>query len=279
MSQQLATVEADQLEPGATNPRQFYDPESIAEMAYSIFRLKGIQERIRVVPLKECDGQPVRTNTGKPKYQIRDGHRRYYGGLEAGLAEFPVIIEETKDTHKVADEIEIQLATEFMKEHFSEAEVGASFAKLLAERNWSLTLGARHVGKDKGWLSRCLKAERCLSTKTKQLNIEHKLKGATLFLLAEFAEGGLKEETIDKIASQVVEEGLTETQARKLLVAARGKKPESQNGEDKTGKKEELKAKGKRWSFIGEFDTDKFDKNDAIDEIIAALEALKETKK
>lgn len=81
----IVQISADRLTLDG-NPRKTLTPESISSMAESI-RQRGILEPLRV----------VETDEGTGTYRVESGQRRFLGGTEAGVTEFPCMVVTPED--------------------------------------------------------------------------------------------------------------------------------------------------------------------------------------
>lgn len=109
----METIRLDLIFANPNQPRRFFDPAALEELAASI-RERGVLEPIVVRPK---DG----------RYEIVAGERRFRAGKLAGLEEIPVVIRELSDEEAMTD----ALLENFQREDLTVIEKARAVQKLL----------------------------------------------------------------------------------------------------------------------------------------------------
>lgn len=115
------------VKPNPKQPRKYFDPESLEELAASI-RNRGVM-------------QPLMVRPSKLGYSIIMGERRYRAALLAGLDEVPVVVREVDDTQAFLD----ALAENLQRQNLSDEDEAAAYQGLLSE-GFSTRQIAEHIG-------------------------------------------------------------------------------------------------------------------------------------
>lgn len=95
---------------------------------------------------------PLLVRLADSLYWIVDGHRRYFAGLSAGLAEFPVILQ--AETLSDAEALQLALISNTHREDLSQWERACSYKRLSTEFGWSSAEVARHTATSEATVSR-----------------------------------------------------------------------------------------------------------------------------
>ena len=124
----VETLPITQIRPRQDQPRQYFEPEGIAQLADSI-RSQGF---IGQVTVRRVNGY----------YELLAGHRRRLAAMKAGLRELPAVIVDLDD--RAAREF--VLLDNLNREDILPWELGAGFAELIAKHG----LSAEAVGQKAG---------------------------------------------------------------------------------------------------------------------------------
>lgn len=108
------TISIDQIELPEYQPRQFFDPQKLEELAQSIKR-QGILEPLIVRIL------------ANEKYELIAGGRRYRAAQMAGLQEVPVVVKELSDQEALA----ISIVENLQREDLNPVEETQGILRLL----------------------------------------------------------------------------------------------------------------------------------------------------
>lgn len=128
------TVAIDLLSPGPYQPRKYFDPAAMADLAQSI-REKGI-----IQPLV------VRRDPTKPgHFQIIAGERRWRAAQQAGLHDVPVIVREYTDVQAA----EVSLIENVQRQDLNPMEEAEGYARLNKEFGYTQEQIAKMVGKSR----------------------------------------------------------------------------------------------------------------------------------
>lgn len=124
----LEIVALDRMTESHLNPRRFYDPERVAELAESI-KSVGIIE-------------PIVSRNGGDYYEIIAGSRRFRAAKLAGLTEAPTIVRELTDEQA----LEIMVIENNQREDVNALEEARGYAELL-KRSYTLERLAAKIGR------------------------------------------------------------------------------------------------------------------------------------
>lgn len=136
----VRVVPVDHIEPNPEQPRLFFEPEALNELAASI-REHGVLQPILVRPL------------GPNTYQIVAGERRWRASRLAGLTTIPALIEDIDDDTA----LEIAIIENLQREDLSPLDEAAMYDRMVHEHGYSIRKLADKLGKDKGYLENRLR--------------------------------------------------------------------------------------------------------------------------
>ncbi len=136
----VRVVPIDHIEPNPEQPRLFFEPEALNELAASI-REHGVLQPILVRPL------------GPNTYQIVAGERRWRASRLAGLTTIPALIEDIDDDTS----LEIAIIENLQREDLSPLDEAAMYDRMVHEHGYSIRKLADKLGKDKGYLENRLR--------------------------------------------------------------------------------------------------------------------------
>jgi len=118
------------------------DEAKMEELKDSL-RLVGIIQPLAVLPLYQNaagdlqetpDAALGKVGAAPMRYEIVDGHRRWYAARELGLAEVPVMVFENLEAAKFA----VMLHANTIREDVTPYEEGVQFLELATKRQWSM---------------------------------------------------------------------------------------------------------------------------------------------
>src|SRR5437773_9603574 len=135
----LLEVPLDQIEASQSQPRKFFNPETLDELAASI-RASGVI-------------QPVIVRRRGAGYQLIAGERRWRAARQAGLEHIPAIVRDATD----AQSLEIALVENLLREDLNPIEEAEAYQKLLAQFGWTQEELAQRVGLDRSSIANALR--------------------------------------------------------------------------------------------------------------------------
>jgi ParB family chromosome partitioning protein len=139
MSDSVAFLPVDSLEPNPFQPRDKIRREDLAELVDSI-KIHGILEPLVI----------AQTPAG---YQIIAGERRWRAAIEAGLKEVPVIIKKTTPRGM----LEMALVENVQRTDLNALERAQAFQQLIREFGFAPSKVAQQVGKSLSYVSNSLR--------------------------------------------------------------------------------------------------------------------------
>ncbi len=128
------------VEPAADQPRKYFDPESLAELAESI-REHGIIQPLTVRKLPSGS------------YQIIGGERRWRAARQAGLTEVPVRILDADDRERM----ELALIENLQREDLNPVEEAEGYRSLMALFGLTQEEAAARVGRSRPTVTNALR--------------------------------------------------------------------------------------------------------------------------
>ena len=138
--QGVTQLPIEKVQPNAAQPRKFFAPESISDLADSI-RIHGILQPISVRLL------------ASGYYQIISGERRWRAAREAGVSEVPVLIVEADDKKAM----ELGLIENLQREDLNPMEEALGYQTLISEYGMTQEAVARQVGKSRPAIANALR--------------------------------------------------------------------------------------------------------------------------
>ena len=122
------------LHPNPNQPRTYFDPTALGELAASI-KQNGILQPILVRP------RPAPL----PGYEIVAGERRYRAAREAGLTKVPVVVRVLNDEETLA----LALIENLIRQDIGPLETARAYARLMSEFGWTQEEMGKRVGKSR----------------------------------------------------------------------------------------------------------------------------------
>lgn len=142
----FAEVPVGSIHPNRKQPRQVFDEDELAELAYSIGEL-GVLQPIVVRPSREPDGQP---------YELVMGERRWRATQRAGLDTVPAIVRDTADDDLLRD----ALLENLHRSQLNPLEEAAAYQQLLEEFGATQEELSRRIGRSRPQISNTLRLMR-----------------------------------------------------------------------------------------------------------------------
>ncbi len=204
-SADIMLIPVDSIEPNPFQPRSFFDPESLEELAGSIRTLGLIQPiTVRRVP--------------GGKYQIISGERRFRACRSAGMDEIPAYIKDTDETRM----LEMAIVENIQREDLDPIEIALSYQRLIEECSLTQEQMADRVGKKRASIANYL---RLLKLPDK---VQHDLKVGLISVgHAKVLLGAPDAATQEKLCDAVIKEDLsirqTEERLARILTPDSGK--------------------------------------------------------
>ena len=135
----IRDIEVARIRPGAGQPRKYFDPEAISELAQSIAE-RGVLQPILVRP--SGDG-----------YELIAGERRWRAAQEARLHRIPAVVRELDDSATS----EIALIENIQREDLSAIEEAAGYKQLIERFGHRQEEVAKLVGKSRSHVTNLLR--------------------------------------------------------------------------------------------------------------------------
>jgi ParB family chromosome partitioning protein len=136
------TVPIAWLQPGAFQPRRYFDEQALKELADSV-RERGILEPLLVRPIPGA----------KDAYEIIAGERRWRAAQLVGLHEAPVIVRELSDR----EALEFGLIENIQRQDLSPLEEAEGYQRLLSEFAYTQDNLAKIIGKSRPHITNMLR--------------------------------------------------------------------------------------------------------------------------
>ena len=138
----LVMVAPERIAASRLQPRQYFDPEKIAELAAAI-KSQGIIEPLVV----------RRATAGDTEYELIAGERRLRAARAAGLELVPVIVKELDDRAA----LEMSLVENILRENLNAIEEGSAFTRLNREFDLSHEEIAARIGKSRPYVTNLIR--------------------------------------------------------------------------------------------------------------------------
>ncbi len=167
VAERFEQLPLDALRPSATNPRQVFDAEDLADLVASV-RAQGVVEPLIVRPLKggerherRAEGRERRAEargadgpaSSSPLYEIVAGERRYRAAREAGLATVPCLVRALTDCQV----LEVQVVENELRSDLSPLDKAAGYQRLIDAHGYTVEDIARRVGRSRSTVHGLLK--------------------------------------------------------------------------------------------------------------------------
>lgn len=206
VSNGLAEIPVEWIQPGKYQPRRIIDDEALQELAASI-RAQGVMQPI------------VLRSVGENRYEIIAGERRWRATQLAGLDKIPCVIKEVNDEAAVA----MSLIENIQREDLNPMEEALALQRLIEEFDLTHQQVAEAVGKSRAAVSNFLRLINLAPEVTQMLVHGDIEMGHARALLS------LTNDQQGKLAREIASSGLNVRQAEALVrKLTSGEKPVSQ---------------------------------------------------
>ena len=195
-SQGLRNLGVEKLVPGKFQPRREFDKGALKELANSI-REKGILQPILARP--NPDGG------AKSPYEIVAGERRWRAAQIAQLHDVPVIVRDMTDN----EALQIGIIENIQRSDLNPIEEAEGFQRLIDEFSYTQEVLAKTLGKSRSHIANTLR----LVGATNKVR-EYLVAGQ---LSAGHARALLGHPSADRLASDIVKQGLSVRDVEKLV--------------------------------------------------------------
>jgi len=192
----LRNLGVEKLVPGKFQPRREFDKEALKELANSI-REKGILQPILARP--NPDGG------AKSPYEIVAGERRWRAAQIAQLHDVPVIVRDMTDN----EALQIGIIENVQRSDLNPIEEAEGFQRLIDEFSYTQEVLAKTLGKSRSHIANTLR----LVGATNKVR-EYLVAGQ---LSAGHARALLGHPNADRLASDIVKQGLSVRDVEKLV--------------------------------------------------------------
>ncbi|MFI7743380.1 ParB/RepB/Spo0J family partition protein [Kocuria sp. HR5S1] len=186
----FAEIAVASIHPNRKQPRQVFDDEELAELAYSIAEL-GVLQPIVVRSSRE---------NGEQAYELVMGERRWRATQRAGLPTIPAIVRETADDDLLRD----ALLENLHRSQLNPLEEAAAYQQLLEEFGATQEELSRRIGRSRPQISNTIRLLRLppLVQRRVAAGVLSSGHARALLSLADPAE-------MERLAQRIVAEGLS----------------------------------------------------------------------
>jgi ParB family chromosome partitioning protein len=182
---QIFYVYVEALKPNRFQPRQYFDADTLGELAESI-RLKGILQPILARPIE-----------GESTFEIIAGERRWRAAQKVGLKVVPVYVRAMSDEHAM----EAALIENIQRHDLNPIEEAEGYKRLLEEFKYTQEQLADRLKKSRSHLTNTLRLL-SLPANVQQLLKENKI-------TAGHARALINQTNAEQMANRIVSENLT----------------------------------------------------------------------
>ena len=212
----IRTLRLSQIDPNRSQPRQYFEDESLDELSESI-RQFGVL-------------QPILVQKKGNRYEIIAGERRWRAARKAGLTEIPAIVREYTDQ----ETLELSLIENIQREDLNPIEEAKAFRRLVEEFSLRQEDLAVRVSKSRTAITNSLRLLK-LDERVQDMIVQGQISmgHARALIPVEIPE----EQYL--IAQQIAEKHLSVRDVEKLIKARlSGKKKKKDSGKDKTAERD-----------------------------------------
>lgn len=212
----IRTLRLSQIDPNRSQPRQYFEDESLDELSESI-RQFGVL-------------QPILVQKKGNRYEIIAGERRWRAARKAGLTEIPAIVREYTDQ----ETLELSLIENIQREDLNPIEEAKAFRRLVEEFSLRQEDLAVRVSKSRTAITNSLRLLK-LDERVQDMIVQGQISmgHARALIPVEIPE----EQYL--IARQIAEKHLSVRDVEKLIKARlSGKKKKKDSGKDKTAERD-----------------------------------------
>lgn len=182
----VSELDIDMIEPNRKQPRKYFDPAALEELAESLKTYGMIQ--------------PVVVKKNENFYELIAGERRWRAAKIAGLRKIPVVIK----TWEEGEAFEAALVENLQREDLNPIEEAESYQRLQEEFQLSQEKIAERVGKSRSAIANSMRLLQ-LDSRVRNFVTENKLSGGHARTLLGILDGDAQFE----LAEHVIEEGLS----------------------------------------------------------------------
>lgn len=195
---ELRELPLEVIRPNARQPRQVFDPDELAELAFSL-REVGVLQPVVVRPLP---------GSGELSFELVVGERRWRAAAEAGLETIPALVRETSDEAMLRD----ALLENLHRAQLNPLEEAAAYAQLLEEFGCTQEELAERIGRSRPQISNTIRLLRLPPLVQRRVAAGVLSAGHARALLG--LEDPLEQETL---AQRIVAEGLSVRSVEELV--------------------------------------------------------------
>src|ERR1700755_2736986 len=195
MSEAMAEIDIDLIEPNNFQPRTNFDEEKLEELAQSI-RANGV---IQPILVRRVDNE---------KYQLVAGERRWRAAQRAGLLKVPCVVKEIPEDKM----LELALVENIQRQELNAIEEAQAYKRLIETLGFTQEMVAQRVGRDRTFITNYLRLLRLPEDIQRMVEVEQISMGHARALL------GVDEPEIQrKLAKEVSEKGLSVRQIERTI--------------------------------------------------------------
>lgn len=230
----FAEISVTDIHPNRKQPRQDFDEDELAELAFSVKEL-GVLQPIVVRPSHEG---------GEQKYELVMGERRWRAVQEAGLAVIPAIIRDTADDDLLRD----ALLENLHRAQLNPLEEAAAYQQLMEEFGATQEQLSERIGRSRPQISNTLRLLRlpALVQRRVAAGVLSSGHARALLALTDPAE-------MERVAQRIVAEGLSVRATEELVALSDGLKRHA------TKRKTPVTRHDDRLGYIADAFSDKLD--------------------
>jgi ParB family transcriptional regulator, chromosome partitioning protein len=186
----------EQIRANPYNPRRYFSEENLSDLAASI-KEHGIVQPILVRPIKDED-------LGGARFEIIAGERRWRAAQKAALHEVPVLIRDVADR----EALELAIIENVQRSDLNAVEEAQGYQQLIDEYDYTQADLGTVIGKSRSHVANTLRL----------LKLPESVRGfvAEGALSAGHARALVTSANPEKLAKQIIEEGLSVRQAEDL---------------------------------------------------------------
>lgn len=189
-----AEIDIELIKPNPLQPRKFFDPKNLGELADSI-KESGLLQPIIVIPEND-------------QYKIIVGERRWRAAQQAGLEKIPVLIRNLEEEKQ----IEASLTENIQREDLNPLEIAQAFQKMIDLLHYSQAEVAEKVGKDRASVTNYIRLLK-LPEEVKNLLADRSISMGHARALISVEDTDIQK----RIAEQVAEKSLSVRDVEKMI--------------------------------------------------------------
>ena len=195
ISEEMAEIDIDLIEPNNFQPRTNFDEERLEELAQSI-RSNGV---IQPLLVRRVDNE---------KYQLVAGERRWRAAQHAGLLKVPCVVKEIPEDKM----LELALVENIQRQELNAIEEAQAYKRLIETLGFTQEMVAQRVGRDRTFITNYLRLLRLPEDIQQLVEVEKLSTGHARALL------GIDDPEIQrKLAKNVMDKGLSVRQTEYVV--------------------------------------------------------------